>query len=32
MRRGFGPASPQGRTNRHNMLIPKPAERSEFMP
>ena len=32
MRRGFAPATPQGRTDRRNMLIPKPRERSEFIP
>ncbi len=32
MRRGFGPASPKGRTDRRNMLLSKPRERSVFIP
>lgn len=31
-REGFVPAGPTGRTDRRNMLIPKPASRSEFIP
>ncbi len=31
-REGFLPAGPEGRTDRRNMLIPKPGIRSEFIP